>query len=109
MDMKSKKETEVPERIWAFAAPEIAENEGGATIVAHEDFQRGAVEYVRADLHDATKAKLAKAVEALTVAANRLAWATVKFDTGTKNFITVGEWADEARIVLAEIEKGEQK
>lgn len=55
---------------------------------------------------DAAKAQLTKAVDALTVAANRLAWASVQFDTGTNNFITVREWADEARAVLAEIAKG---
>ena len=37
--------TDAPERIWAFAADHIAEDEGGATIVAHEDAQLGAVEY----------------------------------------------------------------
>ena len=70
----------------------------------------------RTDLHDATKAQLAecearltKAIDALTVSANRLAWVTVQFDTGTNNFITVGEWADQACAVLAEIEKGEPK
>ena len=35
-------------------------------------------------------------VEALTLASNRLAWAAIQFDTGTQNFITVGEWAHEA-------------
>ena len=39
-----------PERIWAFSADDIAENEGGATIVAHESYQPYAAEYVRADL-----------------------------------------------------------
>ena len=39
-----------PERIWAFSADDIAENEGGATIVAHESYQPYATEYVRADL-----------------------------------------------------------
>lgn len=58
MDLKSKKETEAPERIWAFAAPEIAKDEGGATIVAHEDFQRGAVEYVLADRIEALELAL---------------------------------------------------
>ena len=42
-----------PERIWAFYAPEIADDEAGATIVAHENVQYGAKEYVRADLHQA--------------------------------------------------------
>jgi len=39
-----------PERIWAYSADDIAENEGGATIVAHESYQPYATEYVRAEL-----------------------------------------------------------
>jgi len=82
-----------PDRIWAFYAPEIAENEAGATIVAHENTQHGAKEYVRIDLHDATKAQLAKALAALR-------W----LDKNPK------AWPDDRRIfvcaALAEIEKG---
>ena len=55
----------------------------------------------------AAEARVAVLEGALTLAANRLHWASVQFDTGTTNFITVGEWADEARATLAEI-SGEQ-
>jgi hypothetical protein len=55
----------------------------------------------------AAEARVAVLEGALTLAANRLHWASVQFDTGTTNFITVGEWADEARATLAEIEGGE--
>ena len=46
-----------PERIWAFYAPEISEDEGGATIVAHETLQLMSTEYVREDIHEALKAE----------------------------------------------------
>jgi hypothetical protein len=45
--------SDAPERIWAFYAPDIAEDENGATIVAHEVVQHGGAEYTRADLHRA--------------------------------------------------------
>lgn len=41
---------DAPERIWAFYAPEIAEDQNGATIVAHEDVQHGSAPYIRANL-----------------------------------------------------------
>ena len=41
---------DAPERIWAFYNPDIAEDENGATIIAHENIQHGSAEYVRADL-----------------------------------------------------------
>ncbi len=39
---------------------------------------------------------------ALKLASNRLAWASVQFDAGTRDFITLGEWADEARTAASE-------
>lgn len=39
-------------------------------------------------------------VEALTLAANRLQRLAVEFVPGSHNFITVGEWADEALAAL---------
>jgi hypothetical protein len=39
-----------PERIWAFYAPEIADDNNGATIVAYETVQHGGQPYRRADL-----------------------------------------------------------
>ena len=40
--------TDAPDRIWAFYAPDIAEDENGATIVAHETVQHGGAHYLRA-------------------------------------------------------------
>lgn len=39
-----------PERIWAFFAPEIEENNPQCTIVAGEHCMHGAQQYIRADL-----------------------------------------------------------
>ena len=90
-----------PERIWAFSADDIAENEGGATIVAHESYQPYATEYVRADLHDATKAKLRKAVGAL----RNIAVVGFSSDPSVNGAIAK-QTVLQARTVLAEIEKG---
>jgi hypothetical protein len=38
--------------------------------------------------------------EALTLAANRLARCSVEFDTGTRQFIEYGDWAEETRQAL---------
>jgi hypothetical protein len=53
-----------PDRIWAFCAPEIAEIENGATIVAHETVQHGGAEYIRADLVPDPAAIVRAALEA---------------------------------------------
>ena len=57
-----------PERIWAYYAPHIAEDENGATIIAYETAQHGAQAFVRSDLHTALLAdrdRLAARVEEL--------------------------------------------
>ena len=59
-----------------------------------------AITHLRTAL-SAERDALAATKTALDLAANRLAWASVQFDTGTANFITVGEWTDEARAFLA--------
>jgi len=41
--------SEAPERIWAFYAPEIEEDNPQCTIVAGEQCMHGAKEYIRAD------------------------------------------------------------
>lgn len=48
--------------------------------------------------------KVRKLVEALTLAANRMAWLGVQFDTGSREFIAAGEWTDEARAALRDME-----
>ena len=54
-----------------------------------------------AALAEAMKLPEVKAlVEALTLAANRLQRLAVEFVPGSHNFITVGEWEDEARAAL---------
>ena len=56
--------SDAPERIWAFYAPHIAEDENGATIVAHETVQHGAAEYVRANMQPTASPDVAALVEA---------------------------------------------
>lgn len=46
-------------------------------------------------------ARIAQLEAALEMAADRMVWLMVQFDTGTRNFITAGEWADEARAALS--------
>jgi hypothetical protein len=53
-----------PERIWAFYAPEIAEIENGATIVAYETVQHGGAEYIHVDLVPDPAALVRAALEA---------------------------------------------
>ena len=72
-----------PERIWAYS--------DGLWIEAWDAPPSGA-EYIRADLHDATKAQLRKAVEALRWQADQ---------PEAHPFMVLN-----ARAVLAEIEKG---
>lgn len=62
--------SDAPERIWAFHAPHIAEDESGATIVAHENVQHGGQCYVRADLYDAAVARAETAEAELEVLKN---------------------------------------
>ena len=45
--------SKAPERIWAFYAPEIEEDNPQCTIVAGDDVMYGSCEYIRADIHDA--------------------------------------------------------
>ena len=46
------------------------------------------------------RAQVERLTGALTIAANRLHRCSVDYDTGTREFIEVGEWADEARAAL---------
>ncbi len=59
---------------------------------------------VKVETLDAELATLRAQVErltgALTIAANRLHRCSVDYDTGTREFIEVGEWADEARAAI---------
>ncbi len=48
------------------------------------------------------RAQVERLTGALTIAANRLHRCSVDYDTGTREFIEVGEWADEARAALTE-------
>ncbi len=45
-------------------------------------------------------------VEALTIAANRLQRLAIEFDAGTRMFLEVSEWADEARAAIARVKGG---
>lgn len=55
----------------------------------------------------ALQAQNRKLVEALKLAANRLIRCSLDYDTGTRQFIEVGEWAEEARAAIAKAEKEE--
>jgi hypothetical protein len=48
------------------------------------------------------RAQVERLTGALTIAANRLHRCSVDYDTGTREFIEVGEWADEARAAITE-------
>ena len=48
------------------------------------------------------RAQVERLTGALTIAANRLHRCSVDYDTGTREFIEVGGWADEARAALTE-------
>ena len=50
----------------------------------------------------AERAKTAKLVEALTLAANRLSRRAVDYIPGDRLFIETSEWADEARSAITE-------
>ena len=63
---------DAPELIWAFYAPHIAEDEGGATIVAHDGCRHGAAPYTRTDLC-ITEAECQRRIDA-AVQAERDAW-----------------------------------
>lgn len=83
-----------PERIWAWQWQTVPMGQWGITA------SPSSVEYVRADLHDAIEAKLAKTVEALIEIIARWdtpAWKDVEHTAAVIN---------RARAVLAEIEKG---
>lgn len=41
-----------PAEIWAFYDADLADDNCGATIIAHEQIQHGAQRYVRADLYE---------------------------------------------------------
>lgn len=97
-----------PERIWAymydFQEDDMSWTNDIPTYATFDPRPIEATEYVRADLHDATKAQLAKALDALRFYADpheipsEGPWGLHSNDFGSK-----------ARAVLAEIEKGEPK
>lgn len=49
--------TDAPERIWAYHAPELAEDNPGCTIIAGESSMEFSQEYIRADLVEALEAE----------------------------------------------------
>lgn len=94
-----------PERIWAAPPTDDLEWVSGAGEwdVSENWAVDQIAEYVRADLHDATKAQLEKAVEALIEIIAR--WDTPAW----KDVEPTAAVINRARAVLAEIEKGEPK
>lgn len=97
-----------PERIWCQPTerrPVAAKDRKHAKWVRgnwkdHNSNAHGAREFVRADMHDATKGQLVKAVEALTEIIAR--WDTPAW----KDVEPTAAVINRARAVLAEIEKG---
>jgi hypothetical protein len=91
--------SEAPETIWAFYAPEIAEDNNGATIVAHEGCQHGAQKYRRADLPLTTDQLMADPrVKALVEAAER---ASIWQD----RYKWAAPWADDLHFALAQLKE----
>lgn len=50
--------TKAPEEIWAFYDDSLADDNCGATIIAHDTIQHGGQRYVRADLYDKIRQEL---------------------------------------------------
>ena len=78
------------------AAPDLAR----ALLDARAELAEGA-EAAEAELAT-LRAQVERLTGALTIAANRLHRCSVDYDTGTREFIEVGGWADEARAALTE-------
>lgn len=53
-----------------------------------------------ASILTAMQERIERLERALNLAANRLQRCSVDYDTGTRQFIEVGEWAEEARTAL---------
>lgn len=87
-----------PERIWAALDQMYPEQNGGAWWGE----KCAATEFVRADLHDATKAQLAECEAQLVKAVEALRWQADQPEAHP--FMVL-----KARATLAEIEKGEPK
>lgn len=98
-----------PERILAVYAPEIAEDNEGATIVAYETAQHGGAEYVRADIHAATVARAEKAEaerDALAASQGRLIDDTVSMGMARDEAISR---AEKSKAALAEAVAAERE
>lgn len=89
-----------PERIWAAFDQMYPEQNGGVWWGE----KCAAVEFVRADLHDATERKLAKAVEALRAIADRPS--QMIWGEDNEKSEAMRDMEQTADVVLAEIEKG---
>jgi hypothetical protein len=97
-----------PERIWAwYFMPEKRDDviQGGWT----DQPDKRETQYIRDDLHDATKAQLAAAVEALRTTTQILTQCLFETILVKGQYLDRKEVVTSARAVLAEIEKGGQK
>ena len=65
--------TNPPDRIWAFYAPEIGDDNQGCTIVAGDRCMHGAAPYVRADIAAAEIARLRAVLETIRSASKHYA------------------------------------
>ena len=65
MDGRLTQMTDAPDRIWAFYAPEVGDDNPGCTIVAGDACMHGAAPYVLTKMHDAVMAERDKMRDAL--------------------------------------------
>lgn len=89
-------DTQTPEVVAAILKDVTWVRNNVAALAADRDAQKARA--------DAAEAKVAKLVEALTLAANRLSRRAVEYVPGSRLFIETGEWADEARAIIAEVQ-----
>ena len=85
-----------PERIWAFNAPEIGEDNPQCSIVAGEHVMHGAQAYTRTDIHQAALDRIAELEGALAFYAKAENYRS----TGGMNWVE-GDAGVTARAVLA--------
>ena len=97
----------MPDRIWA--TPIDQDFDGGmyCDAVIRKAPNVDALCYVRADIADPQAEEIARMRAALKLAANRLHKCSIDYDTGSREFYEVGEWAEAARAALAKTKGGE--
>lgn len=94
--------TDAPERIWAFYAPDVGEDNPQCSIVAGEHVMHGSQQYVRADLYAAQQAVIDDLVQELRDMANALEQTPPTHAPSlAKVSVELSELADRAAIARA--------